>query len=439
MQDNSTLSERELEILELVATGASNKEIAQKLSISANTVKVHLRNIFAKTGVVSRTEATLYAIREGVVQLESIKASNPAVVEPILAAPEPLSVPGDRSGIPRLDRRSIWVVPAVLLILIAALFSAARQPATPAAASPVIPTAASRWQARAALPAPRTSIAAAVYQNQIYAIGGETSDGISASAIRYRPGDNTWVSLADKPLPVADASAVAVGGKIYVPGGRLTSGENSTHLEVYDPRQDRWEQKAAPPVALSGYGLVALEGRIYLFGGWDGQKAVSSVFEYDPVQDVWQERTPMPTARAFAGAAVAGNHIYVMGGYDGSAALIDNEEYSPEADGELETPWTRRASLPSGRYSMGTASVAGLIFLIGGQGEEKRALLPLEYLPQQDRWQNLETPVASQWTRLALVSTDTQIYAFGGILDGTPTAQNSAYQAVYTIIIPSLR
>ena len=61
------LSERELEILRLVATGAGNKEIAQKLFISTNTVKVHIRNIFTKIGASSRTEAAMYAVRTGLV------------------------------------------------------------------------------------------------------------------------------------------------------------------------------------------------------------------------------------------------------------------------------------------------------------------------------------------------------------------------------------
>src|SRR5512132_4035019 len=77
MSNEPGLSEREQEILRLVATGASNKEIAQQLYISANTVKVHLRNIFAKINVVSRTEATLFAIREGLVPASDVLPPQP--------------------------------------------------------------------------------------------------------------------------------------------------------------------------------------------------------------------------------------------------------------------------------------------------------------------------------------------------------------------------
>ena len=68
MAENNTLTSRELEILALIAEGKSNKEIAAELFISVNTVKVHVSNIFHKIEVSSRTEATLYAIENGVVQ-----------------------------------------------------------------------------------------------------------------------------------------------------------------------------------------------------------------------------------------------------------------------------------------------------------------------------------------------------------------------------------
>jgi DNA-binding NarL/FixJ family response regulator len=65
------LTEREAEVLRLLAQGQANKEIARSLNISEKTVKVHVSNILSKLGVQSRTQATLYAIRVGLVSASS--------------------------------------------------------------------------------------------------------------------------------------------------------------------------------------------------------------------------------------------------------------------------------------------------------------------------------------------------------------------------------
>ena len=61
------LTERELEVLRLVAKGLSNREIATELVIAENTVKNHVRNILEKLQLRSRMEAAMYAVREKLV------------------------------------------------------------------------------------------------------------------------------------------------------------------------------------------------------------------------------------------------------------------------------------------------------------------------------------------------------------------------------------
>jgi NarL family two-component system response regulator LiaR len=63
------LTDREVEVLRLLAEGKSNKEIAHTLTIGEKTVKTHVSNILAKLGVVSRTQAALYAARIGLITL----------------------------------------------------------------------------------------------------------------------------------------------------------------------------------------------------------------------------------------------------------------------------------------------------------------------------------------------------------------------------------
>jgi len=65
------LSEREVEVLRNVAQGMSNQEIAQTLKIKEGTVRIHVGNILNKLQLANRTQATLYALREGLAELET--------------------------------------------------------------------------------------------------------------------------------------------------------------------------------------------------------------------------------------------------------------------------------------------------------------------------------------------------------------------------------
>jgi DNA-binding NarL/FixJ family response regulator len=63
--DQDQLSDREREVLTLVADGLANKQIARHLSITERTVKAHLTSIFQRIGVTDRTQAALWAERNG--------------------------------------------------------------------------------------------------------------------------------------------------------------------------------------------------------------------------------------------------------------------------------------------------------------------------------------------------------------------------------------
>lgn len=434
MTENHQLSDRELEILRLVATGASNKDIANQLVISVNTVKVHLRNIFSKLEVSSRTEATMWAVRAGLVTPEI----DPADPEPQEALPEEIE---EQS--PGWFRRFWWLGLAGILVILLALFGVwfiGQQNPEPISEVPAEQSVEpERWQELSGLSMPRSHFAFASYENQLYTIGGQTetnADTVVALVERYDPQLNQWTSLSPKPVAVADASAAVVGGKIYVPGGRLASGDITDHMDIYLPSDDQWASATPLPVALSAYALAEFEGKLYLFGGWDGTQFVDTVYEYDPAQDSWSLRAPLPTARGFAGAAVIGNRIYVLGGYDGDQALTTNEIFLP---GNLDTPWLDGVPLPESRYAVGVASFADVIYLIGGKNDAGGAQTSFQFSPQDGLWKPVESLQAQTWTHMGAQPLGSTLFIWGGELGGAQTEQLWSYQAIYTLVLPIIQ
>jgi DNA-binding CsgD family transcriptional regulator len=443
---NSELSEREQEILLLVATGASNKEIAQQLFISTNTVKVHLRNIFSKIGAASRTEAAMYAVNTGLVA-GATQLEEPAMVE-LGEATHPVGEISDESlhtpvagRLPSVlsGRLWLWAVAFILVtvVIIVTLWLSGWPGANHASSeiNQVTPQAGTNWQLLTPLSQARYGLAVVGYENQVYAIGGMTGQGISNAVDIYDPLSGIWKTGQSKPLAVKDIQAVVIGGKIYAPGGEMGQGQITDRLEIYDPRQDAWTTGAALPVPLSAYALVAFDGRMYLFGGWDGQQALDSVYRYDPEQDIWTVMPSMPTARRYLGAAVSGRRIFLIGGEYDAAALRTNEIFSPDQAGDPQAAWQTGDPLPEAIYGMGVTSVADIIYIVGGENSAARQYSVLAY-DQLQGWRSIQAQPGEMATYVGVTNLSTFLYVMGGQVGDLPSDSCYSYQAMYTLSLP---
>jgi DNA-binding CsgD family transcriptional regulator/N-acetylneuraminic acid mutarotase len=485
MTDETQISEREREILRLVATGATNQQIAHQLNISINTVKVHLRNIFGKIGVVSRTEATLYAVRAGLVSVERAEVTTAVADEPEEAIAEPtpirqaepppepsVSLPLEAPPIivpapPPAEPETVTaeIIPTTVTVttpsqqpsqlsplviamaavtllavtgLIAVLLLRPDAPApTPTASGDVsLPDLSERWRSLAPLTAPRSAFAIAAANiggaNYLYAIGGNSENTVSGDVLRYDVARDSWARYSAKPTSVADVQAAVVGGRIYVPGGRTADGGISDLLEVYDPQSDRWSSLAAMPGPRSRYALAAVEGKIYLFGGWDGSGFTDQVWQYTPDTDSWAELGPMEVPRADAGAATLDGQVYLLGGENADGLLTRHERYNPADEGE-GNPWTIRAPLPEARSRMGVTAAIDRVFVLGGAGSGGA----ISYETSRDAWQPVPLPENLERADLrALAIGNNRIYIIGGSDDGVLSDETFEYLALFTVMVP---
>jgi len=426
MPETNELSRRECEILSLVAKGASNKEIARDLHISTNTVKVHLRNIFSKVGANSRTEAAMYAVNAGIVEIKPGAAAAGQEVEE-QRSPNNFLI-GTAITV------SLLIVGLLGFLAFQGYFRGNQEPNN----QPVIPVE-EGWEDRAQLPSARKGLALASYDGEIFALAGETNEGISSSVEHYDPVSDQWSSLDSKPTPVTDVSAVVIAGKIYIPGGLTPSGDLSNALEIYSPIDGAWDHGADLPLGISAYALVAYEGNMYLFGGWDGSDYLKSVYQYDPEQDQWLTKTPMSTARGYSGAAVSGGKIFVVGGYDGDKGLSSMEVYIPELDDLQTDPWSDGTELPASRYGMGVAGLGNMIHVVGGEIGEGGSQSSMVYSPTEGIWQEFDSPTTESITNIGLLPLETHLYLVGGELDEGISGKSIAYQAIYTFVMPIIR
>lgn len=430
--EDNPLSKREQEIMILVARGLSNQEIAKELVISQNTVKVHLRNIFAKLDAASRTDALVKAAQAGWVDvggLEEQAGETPAVVEPVPV----------QASLAKWQR--VYFFLAAALVLAALLLPTvqsrleARAPLSDLSDAGLSrlgpPTRAdvAYWSSLAPLPVPRSRLALAAVDDLLIAMGGEGPDGVTGAVDVYDPQTNGWLPGAAKPMAASNVQAAAIDGLIYVPGGTTPDGAVSDVLEVYDPANDEWHAGASLPSPVAGYGLAAYGGKLYVFGGWNGAGYVDTVWMYDPAADAWEARSPLPQSAGFSAAVALGDRILVAGGFDGTAELAVCSLYSPGDD-----QWETCAPMSLPRGGLGLAVDGARAYAIGG-GWQRALGFNERYDSLTNTWSSIPSPVQGQWRTPGVASQGSLIYVVGG-WSGDYLDNSEVYQSLFRAFLP---
>lgn len=439
------LSEREMEVARLLATGASNAEIARNLVISPHTVKVHLRNIFEKLQVSSRTEASMLLVQRGwlVVPGAVMEAAEGTLPPPL---PEPAPLDDLPPHIASWQRFYLVGALAFCLLLVLSpfvnalvsdspdLLTATGQPAT---APPGLQID-SRWQVLTPLRQTIGRHAMVNHRGYQYVLGGETSGGATLDAVSfYDPARGAWIAVASLPTPLANLAATSLDDLIYAAGGSqsLPGGETmlSDRLFMYGNGAEQWQAIGRLPYPVAGAALVANGSDLYLIGGWDGQNMRDEIWRF-PVgtrtaATGWELVGHLSRGRAFLGAATVRGDIYAAGGYDGERELNLLERFTP-LTGEI------RELAPMATPRGGLALVYDGVALYAIGGGWTRSLTNLErYDLSTNSWSNFPSPLEGEWRHLAAVGVDGQIYITGGWA-GDYIDSQLQYQSSFRALLP---
>lgn len=438
-KDKSKLSKRELQVLEAVAKGMSNQEIGRELVISENTVRVHLRKIYAKLEVQSRTEATMKGLQIGIIEMppgdgESAETASPAAPNSGAAATMPT---------PTLAGWQLSYFAAAIVVAALVLFTPywrrvfnrpVGNPIADVAAAPSAPVAAAplenQWQLRGEMPTARSRLGVANFGGKLYLIGGERTSGTTGLVEIFDPAAQQWLEGAAKPTAVANVQALVIGNEIFVPGGCTTETDAVSTFEVFNPEENTWRTAAPLPAPRCAYAAAVLHDKLYLFGGWDGSAYITETVAYSPADDVWQPvDAPYPEAIGFAAAAALGDEIYVAGGYDGEREYDAVNRFNPQTE-----TWAAAPALNHPRGGLGLVALGDTLYAVGG-GWTAMVANSEKLSRGETQWEDIRSPLAGEWRNLGLVTVDRDIFAVGG-WNGDYLKDIYSYKTVYKLFIP---
>ena len=224
------------------------------------------------------------------------------------------------------------------------------------------------WVLGPELPLPNNHNMAATVNGKVYVIGGQTTnnqDGLTAVDKVYEldPAVGTWVEKAPMPTARSGGVAVALGGKIYVAGGRVPRGND---FAAYDVATNTWEVLPILPSQRNHITGAAINGRIHIVGGrlGNGLSPLKSDANeaYDPQTKTWSTAAPLPSGRSGMNGVMANGCFHVWGGESPSGMTPNHDYYHPGLN-----KWISLKNMPIPIHGVvGSAFVNGLIWVTGG-------------------------------------------------------------------------
>jgi DNA-binding CsgD family transcriptional regulator/N-acetylneuraminic acid mutarotase len=437
MTDQNELSDREIEILKLVATGASNKEIAYKLSISPNTVKVHLKNIFAKIGVMSRTEAAMYAVKRGWVG-ESVH----------------LNIVSEENHFRKIQSQIINISPKIrniatiiliiffiLIMLYVITNKQSHVLSTDVEQKQLGKKEIPRWILHTNIPISIYNHVAISFEDQIILIGGCNDKEVLNTVYVFDTENEKWSEGTSLPKPLYDVGIVKIGGELFIPGGKTLDGITLNELNVFNLKNKSWRQGSALPYPVSDYGIAEFEGKLYVFGGWDGRTYYDDILRYSPDINKWDTIGKLDTSLRGLRAMSIQDGISLLGGFDGRL-VYNRHQRILFSSGNIYEYREEKLPLPYPLYDFALTGTADMIFIYGGLSiDSNNNPLIHQYIYTVNEWQSFNMYQDKSYLGSAMVSYGSQIYILGGIESNSFVAsnQNISFPAFYIQYIPSLR
>lgn len=458
------ISDRERQILEVVATGASNHEIAQELNISVHTVKVHLRNIYSKIGVQSRAAATRYAVEHGLVHIP--RQSRPDSV-PVTEFPDgdemseldaddndnesdndaPAIGDGDvaeqtqHNGTGAGQQEPLIVEPATPL---SAPVCATKPETQEDIAQPETATDSSQIAlASSQTPPPPASLTLATPETVVSATTrtSENTEKPDTLVPTDQSGSNTHHSprvipgFAHSPLLLIGLAVISVvltialvytllhqtQSTVAIPTAAL---QDATNTIAQTAAPERWSERTSMPKSRANFAATAYDydGKMYIIGGSVAGTAMAAVERYDPANDVWVTLEEKPTAVSHIQAVTLGGLIYVPGGEGEDGTVLDIfEVYDPRSQ-----QWKSMPPLPAPRSHYALASFEGQLYLFGGWDGTMYCADVFIYNPMEEQWHTGQPLPRPRRNAGAAIAED-RIYVIGGEDEYGPVQVNERY------------